>query len=134
MDSFRVLVIIIIISPWQPSQANTCDSEYSQSGHVLLDHVVQSLMVTSSDDCVHECSTNSTCNSINFYEDKNLCEINNATHLSSPEDLVSANRHAIYMMFSRRPLVVCSNQFCSDPDICFMNSDGSTFRCQSKCV
>jgi len=116
----------------KPLQASTCGTAvYSQPDHVLLDHVIQSFHDTSSaESCFGKCGDNSSCHSVNWYSNTGLCQLNRGTHLSYPEGLVDST--ASYMLYSLHPMVACSNQFCSDPDICLMEDDGINYHCRGK--
>ncbi|KAK3745569.1 hypothetical protein QZH41_005738 [Actinostola sp. cb2023] len=118
---------------WQPSDANTCNSmyEFNLPYHVLLGHVIQSFHDTSSaESCFGKCGDNSSCHSVNWYSNTGLCQLNRGTHLSYPEGLVASDSTASYMLYSLHPMVACSNQFCSHPDICLMEDDGINYRCE----
>ncbi|KAK3712179.1 hypothetical protein QZH41_017353, partial [Actinostola sp. cb2023] len=130
--TFLTLLIITLLL-WQPSNANTCNSMYAFNlpDHVLIDHVIQSFHDTSSaESCFGKCGDNSSCHSVNWYSNTGLCQLNRGTHLSYPEGLVASDSTASYMLYSLHPMVACSNQFCSDPDICLMEDDGINYRCE----
>ncbi|XP_031570546.1 lactadherin-like [Actinia tenebrosa] len=112
---------LILVLPWRYSHASCGESEYTQPGHVLINHVIESLMGTSLMGCMQHCDENVFCSSINIYTDSRLCELNSANHISFPEDLVPVSHHASYMIYSLHPAFVCSNHRCPDPDTrCFL--------------
>lgn len=127
--------LVISFSPWQPSHATIFTQILPQSGRVLLNHVIQSFSnVFSFMECVKKCEANVDCHSVNMHTDRGVCEGNSHTHLTNPEHLVPASNASHYILYFFRPLLLCNSQLCSDPnnEVCFINSDGMSYRCQGK--
>ncbi|XP_028517880.1 lactadherin-like [Exaiptasia diaphana] len=103
-------------------------------GQVLLTSVTQShygnaRMIN----CIEKCGDISTCHSINWYRDLGLCQLNNDTHLSYPEGVVSSST-GNYMIYGIHPMKTCSNQICEEPRVCLMEEDGLHFKCKDNCT
>ncbi|KAK3731545.1 hypothetical protein QZH41_011148 [Actinostola sp. cb2023] len=126
-------LFVTLLSQWMPStQAQTCGSAaYSQPNVKMQGHVIKSLSTPASSHCVDECKGHQHCHSINFDQAKDLCELNNATHLTNPESMVYS-RGSQYLNYFLRPAANCSNKLCSKPrDECVMDSDGLNYKCTS---
>ncbi|XP_031558838.1 EGF-like repeat and discoidin I-like domain-containing protein 3 [Actinia tenebrosa] len=127
----KVHLLVLVLLLWQqPSLALECSTAQSQSSHVLVNHVIRVTKATRFSDCTQKCGADSKCRSINWYPDHGLCDLNNATHLSSPEDFVPASQ-GTYLIYFLHPMAFCSLKLCSKSSIsCLMNSDGINHRCQ----
>ncbi|KAK3750723.1 hypothetical protein QZH41_017276, partial [Actinostola sp. cb2023] len=131
LERFSLLAILVIMMfLWQLSQGSTCDTWYTQSGFALRNHVIQTSKSKDLQGCTDKCAANDSCNSINIYE-SGQCELNNGNHLTFPDDLLP-HQAATYLLYSAHPLPYCSKRYCSDGEICVMNTDGINYRCQ-KC-
>ncbi|XP_028512679.1 uncharacterized protein LOC114574395 [Exaiptasia diaphana] len=126
--TFKNLFFLVVFLPIRLLLA--CDKDYVIPGHALVNHVSASFVgVTNYQDCVERCTANSACYSINYYN-TGRCELNNATHLSHPMELLPSFSNVKYTISRARSLITCSNQYCSDKDICIVNSDGSSYQCK----
>jgi len=126
------LLLVISLFPWIPVQAQKCQVTYSQPNVKIQGHVIKSLSTPTSNHCVDECKGHQHCHSINFDQAKELCELNNATHLTNPGSMVYS-RGCQYLNYFLRPAANCSNKLCSNPrDICVMDSDGLNYNCTTQ--
>jgi len=124
-----MLLIVLLVLPWIRVQAQQCRIAYSVNHVKLQGHLINHLSTPESFQCVDKCALHEHCNSINFYQDKGMCELNNATHLTNPESMVSSNGSQ-YLNYFLRPAANCSNKLCSKPrDKCVMDSDGLNYKC-----
>ncbi|XP_032225028.1 uncharacterized protein LOC116607366 isoform X2 [Nematostella vectensis] len=126
---FTVLASIslyMIISFWE-GQANS--PVMSQANTILINHVIASIQ-SNSLHCMQACATTSNCYSINQYPGCGRCELNSATHLSHPWDMVS-DADGSYMIYNLR-LYICSYSLCQDDKMCELNADGLTHNCKAK--
>ncbi|KAK3731544.1 hypothetical protein QZH41_011147 [Actinostola sp. cb2023] len=126
-------LFVTLLSQWMPStQAQTCGSAYSQPNVKMQGHVIKRLSTPTSSHCVDECKGHQHCHSINFDQAKELCELNNATHLTNPESMVYSHGSQ-YLNYFKRPAAKCSNKLCSNPrDKCVMDSDGIDYKCRTR--
>jgi hypothetical protein len=120
--------LFILVLPWIHVVAKSCDPHYSQVNFKLEGHVNKTISSPNKIHCVEKCFTHVGCRSINFYPDQDLCELNDANHLSNPESVVYSPGSQFVNNF-KRPLDVCSSKLCSEPLTCIMNKDGQTYRC-----
>lgn len=84
----------------------------SIKGSVLVKHCYTSLMTHNILECYYQCKEDKLCQSLNFYEKKNLCELNNRTRaVGSPNFLSYAD--SIYLDNSFRG-TFWIHPFCSE--------------------
>ncbi|KAK3730938.1 hypothetical protein QZH41_008831 [Actinostola sp. cb2023] len=127
------LLLVILMFPWIPVQAQKCQVTYSQPNVKIQGHVIKRLPTPTSSHCVDECKGHQHCHSINFDQDKGMCELNNATHLTNPESMVYSRR-CQYLNYFKRPAAKCSNKLCSKAKgkLCKMDKDGENYKCVRK--
>ena len=108
-----VPMIVMLLFPWiRIYAADQCRTAYSQTNLKLQGHMIKSLSRSESSQCVDECASHEECHSINFDQDKRICELNDANHLSNPESLVYSHGFR-YLNYFKRPVAKCSNKLCS---------------------
>jgi len=109
--------------------AQTCSSSrYTQSHFQLQGHVSKTVNVATKALCIAQCKLHQHCHSMNFYQRKRVCELNNANHLSNPESLVPS-ADGEYINYHERPPAKCSNKLCSEPLECVIDRDGKDMCC-----
>ena len=94
---------------------------------VLKGHVISSVQTNSFEGCVDRCFRNSKCYSINYYNRKEICELNDKTTFMNPEDLVR-ELDGTYLDILR-PYSDCSDLFCDRDEICKMKR-ADRFQCK----
>ena len=124
-----VPLIVMLLFPWiRVYAADQCRTAYSQTNLKLQGHMIKSLSRSESSQCVDECASHEECHSINFDQDKRICELNDANQLSNPESLVYSHGFR-YLNYFKRPVAKCSNKLCSEPLVCKMVDDGLDYNC-----
>ena len=85
---------------------------------VLNGHMISSEQANNLEGCADRCSSNSKCYSVNYYNRKERCELNDKTTFVNPEDLVR-ELDGTYLDILR-PYSDCSDLFCDRDEICKM--------------
>ncbi|KXJ08907.1 Coagulation factor VIII [Exaiptasia diaphana] len=62
---------------------------------MLVNHVMETLTIGDIDSCYRTCAAKPGCQSINYYRDKSLCELNSRTIENTP-DMRVANEDSVY--------------------------------------
>ena len=106
-----------------------CPSIYQQTNFVLRNNVLKSLMVQSQQECAKECGSHIGCFSVNYYQKKKMCELNKATHMSSPVDL-AYDVEGTYIRLDDQD--VCSDRYCSTDKICMMDKASHEEICKGR--
>ena len=75
-------------------------AESSVRGKALKNHTFKSVAVAHPVECLAVCEKDPMCKSYNFFILKKLCELNNRTKETSPQDFVS-DEESFYMRISR---------------------------------
>jgi len=122
-----VLLVALFLLPFAFS--TDCPSTYKQNKFVLQNNVVTSSLVRNQNECTKKCSSHMGCYSVNYYHQKKMCQLNKATHLSSPVDLVY-DVDGTYIRINDRTKDVCSDKYCSDGQICVMNKETQDVFCR----
>lgn len=68
----------------------------SIKGAALVKHSYTSFVIQNMFACYYRCKEDRLCQSLNFYEKKNLCELNNRTRAVGPVNFIS-NTGAVYL-------------------------------------
>lgn len=85
--------------------------------------------VTHHSQCMMKCESRIDCYSINFYPGREVCELNNATHLSHP-DGIADDPGGTFLVNIFRSIGWCSDKLCMGTGKrCFLNPDQSSFQC-----
>ena len=118
------ILLLLLITNVQTVKLQAVDSctETSmkrQPAQVLKGHVIMSEETNSFEGCVDRCFRNSKCYSINYYNRKERCELNDKTTFTNPEDLVR-ELDGTYLDILR-PYSDCSDLFCDRDQICKMD-------------
>jgi len=71
---------------------------YKLTGHLIVMYSYLGVR----DVCIEACAAHDHCNSVNFYQQKRECELNNANHMSNPESMVE-DIDSLYIDYSLRP-------------------------------
>ena len=129
-DITKILVTFtaMLVFPWIRVYAADQCKAYSQPNFKLQGHVIDSLLRSDSLQCDDECASHAKCHSINFYQSKRICELNDANHLSNPESLTYSHGSQ-YLNYFKRPVAKCSNKLCSQRLGCEMAEDGRDYKC-----
>ena len=61
--------------------------------------------ITSFLECYMKCQEVEYCFSVNLYPAKSMCELNYASHLSHPDNMVYGTQHATYFIDYSKPLI-----------------------------
>jgi hypothetical protein len=117
-------LLLVILAMCKHVSSTLCPAAFTQEHHVLRNHVISSSSAQSIDQCKQQCASHMECHSINFYSSQNKCELNKATHLSSPVDL-SYEILGTYEIYGQRPLNMCSDSLCSTNETCLLNNNNS---------
>ena len=117
------LLLLLLITNVQTVKLQAVDSCTWASlrrllAHVLKGHVISSQQAYSLEDCTDICYANRKCYSINYYDRKERCELNDKTTFMNPEDLVR-ELDGTYLDILR-PYSDCSDLFCGRDQICKM--------------
>ena len=115
----QVLLLLLLITNVQMAKLQAderCSGASAERllARVLKGHVISSLQTNSFENCVAICVGNLKCYSINYYERKERCELNDKTTFTNPEDLVR-ELDGTYLDILR-----CSDLFCDRDEICKM--------------
>ena len=119
----KALLLLLLITniqtvKLQPVDSCTETSMKRQPARVLKGHVIMTEQTNSFEGCVDRCFRNSKCYSINYYNRKERCELNDKTTFINPEDLVR-ELNGTYLDILR-PYSDCSDLFCDRDEICKM--------------
>ena len=114
-----------------PSSQPLFKGHYTIQRHVLKNHAIATFYsVKAHSQCMFKCGSRTDCYSMNFYPGTQVCELNDATHLSHPDEF-GGDPRGTFLINLFRSIGWCSNQLC--PGIgkrCLLNSDQSSFQCQ----
>ena len=111
----------------RPGVAGSCKPTSSSiRGKVLKNHVIKTGSAERIDDCFKQCMGHSGCHSSNFYQEERLCELNDKTHASHPEDM-REEPLANYMVNDFRPITCNKHSDCGNYLVCL-----STMTCGGK--
>ena len=132
----QVLLLLLLITNVQTAKPDDrCSGATAERllERVLKGHVISSVQTNSYEGCVDRCFRNSKCYSINYYNRKEICELNDKTTFMNPEDLVR-ELDGTYLDILR-PYSDCSDLFCDRDEICKMEradrSHCKGWRCHS---
>ena len=119
-QALHLLLLIINIQTVKLQTVDSCTwaSPRRLLARVLKGHVISSQQAYSLEDCSDICYENRKCYSINYYNGKERCELNDKTTFMNPEDLVR-ELDGTYLDILR-PYSDCSDLFCDRDEICKM--------------
>ena len=121
----------MLLFPWiRIYAADQCRTAYSQTNLKLQGHMIKSLSRSESLQCVDECASHEKCHSINFEQDKRICELNDANHLSNPESMVYSHESR-YMNYFLHPVDKCNDAYCKKPLKCVTVDGGLDYECRA---
>ena len=120
----QALLLLLLITNVQTVKLQAVDSCTRASARrllarVLKGHVISSEQAYDLEDCADICYANPKCYSINYYNRKERCELNDKTTFMNPEDLVR-ELDGTYLDILR-PYNDCSDLFCDRDEICKMD-------------
>ena len=131
MSKVLKFTIFVTLQFFATATSTKCPSTYKQTNFVLRNKSFMSLGVKSQQNCIQKCAAIVKCFSINYYQETKKCELNSATHLSSPEDLVYSIE-GTYIKLNDRSEDTCSDKYCSDGQICVIKKTTHDYICRSK--
>ena len=119
-QAFLLLLLITKFQTVKLQADDRCSGATAERllARVLKGHVISSAQTNSFEGCVDRCFRNSKCYSINYYNRKERCELNDKTTFMNPEDLVR-ELDGTYLDILR-PYSDCSDLFCDRDQICKM--------------
>jgi hypothetical protein len=120
------LMTTMFMLPWLLTMATKWNNNLSVFGHVLLNHVTKTVKTSSFFECYNRCQSRGDCYSYNVHSNVHLCELNNATHLTNPDDLVRSP-HASYAVHEK-PIPSCDHVTCKENSTCGPVDD--TYECR----
>ena len=110
MSPIIALTIVAIFCRVKDTLASTSQcATYSVQNRVLKGHAFVTKPSQSIEDCVISCIKHPSCQSSNYYRKKKMCELNDKTDISNPEDMMEVE-HANYMTNGVRFPPGCSKQ------------------------
>ena len=124
------LFVGAILFSVEPSTAHHCKTAFNLQHRVLKGHVITSRVVPNFDICIGSCINQAQCYSVNFYS-TGLCELNDKTKTSNPQDMVRAWNGNYLENIIRQPNP-CNDKPCRAIDVCY--ASGNKAECQSKNV
>ena len=85
-----LLLLITNVQTVKLQSDDRCSGASAQRlwARVLKGHVISSVQTNTFENCVAVCVGNLKCYSINYYDRKERCELNDKTTFMNPEDLV----------------------------------------------
>ncbi|KAL9989353.1 hypothetical protein ACROYT_G003894 [Oculina patagonica] len=107
--SARLLIVAIslyLVSRMpQVKAAGQCGSQSSNYGGALKLHTFDKFKVSSPDVCITGCQNEARCQSINYVMEESICELNNRSKETRPDDYITDQKR-IYMTvsFNRVPI------------------------------
>ena len=116
-----VIILVRMLIYWFPKMvaASQCKAAtYSVQGQVLKNHTIKAGHAQLIEDCIIQCIKHFGCHSCNFYRKKKLCELNDKTHVSHPEDMKQVP-FTNYMENTVRPFTCDKDSDCGSNLICF---------------
>ncbi|KAJ7370567.1 hypothetical protein OS493_031302 [Desmophyllum pertusum] len=121
-----LLVIILRVQVTLASVTQCKDATYSIPNRVLASHAFLTKPSPNIEDCVIMCIEHRLCESSNYYRKTKVCELNDKTVISNPEDMVDFE-WAIYMTNNVRILPCYDFDFeCGrQADICHLIKGGN---------
>ena len=121
LQTLHLLLLILKIQTVKLQAVDSCTwaSPRRLLARVLKGHVISSQQAYDLEDCADICYANAKCYSINYYNRKERCELNDKTTFMNPEDLVR-ELDGTYLDILR-PYSDCSDLFCDRDEICKMD-------------
>ncbi|KAJ7370566.1 hypothetical protein OS493_031301 [Desmophyllum pertusum] len=121
-----LFVIIWRVQVTLASVTQCKDATYSISNRILANHAFLTKPSPNIEDCVIMCIEHRLCESSNYYRKTKVCELNDKTVISNPEDMVDFE-WAIYMTNNVRILPCYDFDFeCGrQADICHLKKGGN---------
>ncbi|XP_067048010.1 uncharacterized protein [Acropora muricata] len=102
---FLFWIVVTICHVAEKTMGQQCRSERSISGWMLQRHVYKTMLADIGLHCLPSCSTDDRCQSFNFVISSHMCEFNDRTKESKPEDFIpDPHRYYFRKPFNRVPL------------------------------
>lgn len=115
--------IFLVLICWSPKSGmasvhGQC-TEISRSiqEQVLKNHTIHTMPARSMGKCMMKCIDHPRCHSSNFYREHEMCDLNDRTHTSHPEDMAPAP-YSNYMENSFRPFLCGKDSDCGEGLVC----------------
>ena len=110
MSPIIALTLVAIFCRVKDTLAATSEcATYSVQNRVLKRHAFVTKPTQNIEDCVISCIKHPSCQSSNYYRKKKMCELNDKTDISNPEDMMEVE-NANYMTNGVRFPPGCSKQ------------------------
>lgn len=116
-------IIFLVLICWYPksgmaSVRGQC-TEISRSvqEQVLKKHTIHTMPARSIDECMVKCLDHPRCHSSNFYREHKMCDLNDRTHTSHPEDMAPVP-YSNYMENIFRPFLCSQDSDCGEGLVC----------------
>ena len=117
----HVIILVRMLIYWFPKIAAAIQCKtatYSVQGQVLKNHTMKVVHAQLIENCIIQCIKHYGCHSSNFYRKTKLCELNDKTHVSHPEDMRQVP-FTNYMENTVRPFTCSKDSDCGSNLICF---------------
>lgn len=128
-------LIAIVVFPWLPTMAyeQVCGLFFTNKNLKLAGHVIKNVSVQTNMKCMDQCALEKRCYSINFYQNKSICELNGGDHLTNPLSLGQYLDDGVeYMNKHERIPYRCNRLLCTDwTRQCLVDKDGEGFKCNA---
>ena len=82
------ITLSLLLFPTVTSAGESCRNVYSQGGYALVDHAYKSFFTGRLASCYMSCTTQPTCQSLNYNLADKTCELNNDTKYFRPKYFV----------------------------------------------
>ena len=122
--------IVHLLICWFPSSVvgSLCKpASYSVQDQVLKNHTIMAGPAERIVECVMQCIDHPGCHSSNFYHKDRVCELNDKTHASHPEDM-REEHFTNYMVNTFRPFTCSKDSDCGSNLLCL-----PSLRCGGRC-
>ena len=114
------LAIALQLICWFPNSSveDLCKpASYSVQGRVLKNHTITTATAEQIEDCIMQCMEHPGCHSSNFYRKDRMCELNDKTHASHPEDMREVHL-TNYLENTFRPFTCSRDSDCGSNLLC----------------
>lgn len=122
----KCLLLFLLCFPmfFEKTVAQTTKVVFNRNhfGKKMLGHLVNALSVNSLTRCVYECLVTAKCLSLNYYQDKTLCELNSEDSMTAPDSLLEYEGNVKYTDISAWPtVIICDMDVWVDWIVCLID-------------